>query len=555
MFLFSFATQSFANTVIVSGTVKYADGIVIANRAVTIYSDTINASSQCANLTRVKFTNANGYYIDTITCAGNISVLRVSTPDCNGTVIFNTVTFLPATPNAVSNFTLSCNSTPTCTANFTTSAQGNAVNFTNTSVTSGTLTVNYWTFGDGTTSTLVNPVHVYTAPGIYNACLRIESTTTCRDSICKAVLITVPTNSCNAEFTGARDSLNYRLFKFVAGQNTLYPNNDPVVERKWKWGDGDSLLGNVQLPTHLYAQAGTYTVCLRVKTQSGCVSEFCKTITIVNPAASICYATFTYLPQLSFVAFNSINSSAYSGDSIIYRKWVWGDSTAALVGNEVAPQHQYAQAGVYLVCLTIKTASGCEKTFCKMVNATNVNTNCAPQFIYQKVTPKKIEFNSAMSWTPANDSIIYRRWSFGDNTYLATGNVISPVHEYPTFGIYTACLKIKTALGCEKEICKTVYLQDTISITTNAEPIRILNLYPNPVTTQFTTWVYSAYNNVNAELAVFDIYGLKKWSINKTLMQGNNITIIPTTLLLRGPYVFKVITSSYGIRSRPFFKL
>jgi hypothetical protein len=69
-----------------------------------------------------------------------------------------------------------------------------------------------------------------------------------------------------------------------------------------------------------------------------------------------------------------------------------------------------------------------------------------------------------------------------------------------------------------------------------------------------TTVVWSAPNNVAAELAIYDVYGNKKWSMNKNLLQGNNITIVPTAFLQAGPYIFRV-TTSYGIKSRNFYKL
>lgn len=550
-------TTAFANTVRISGYVKYANGIPVVNQAVTISNDSIFQGNTCGVIVHVKYTNANGFYSDTLSCSGTITALRVTTPNCNGTMLSNTVTINQNTLVAESNFALACNSpsTNTCTAYFTHAAAGATVQFTNNSIGSSAITTSFWKFGDGTNATTSNPVHVYTASGNYNVCLKITSNTGCVDSICKTVAVVVPA-ACNAEFQFARDSANYKLYKFYAGVNTAYPNNDPVIERKWKFGDGDSLLGNVQNPTHLYAQTGTYNVCLKIKTQSGCVSDFCKVLTIVNPAATACIPAFTYVPQSTLLSFNSSMSMGANGDSIISRRWTWGDSTVALTGNIVSPQHQYAQPGSYSVCLTIKTASGCEKTICKLVTATNINSACVPQFLSQRIAPKKVEFNSSMSWVAANDSIIERKWRFGDGTSILTGNLVSVQHEYPTTGVYTACLYIKTALGCVNEVCKPIVLQDSIvqppaGVT---EPIRIMSMFPNPASIVLNTNIWSAYSNVAAELAIYDIYGVKKWSINKNLLQGTNFTAIPVANLLTGPYFFKVKTV-YGTKSRQFFKL
>ena len=349
------------------------------------------------------------------------------------------------------------------------------------------------------------------------------------------------------------------MMRFYAGINTSAPTTDAVVERKWKFGDGDSLNGNTQNPTHIYANAGTYMVCLRIKTQSGCISELCKAVVVAAPAPPpfVCtaVANFTYIPVSTLVKFNSSMSVPGFNDTIISRKWVFGDNTAPLTGNSIDPQHQYAQPGMYNVCLTIKTSKGCETTFCAFVTATNINSNCVPQFAYVRTAPKKIAFNSSMSWVPQGDSITERKWTFGDGTSL-TGNNPSPIHEYNTLGVYTVCLRIKTALGCINEVCKPVYLQDSIVQPPAGvnEPIRIMSLYPNPVHLNMSTVVWSQNNNVAAELAIYDIYGAKKWSMNKTLLQGNNVTSIFTGFLANGPYFFRV-TTSYGVKSRSFYKM
>jgi PKD repeat protein len=62
------------------------------------------------------------------------------------------------------------------------------VTFTNTST--GDLTSSLWDFGDGVTSTLTNPVHTYTTPGVYSVTL-VAGSFGHTDTITKANLITV----------------------------------------------------------------------------------------------------------------------------------------------------------------------------------------------------------------------------------------------------------------------------------------------------------------------------------------------------------------------------
>ena len=165
-----------------------------------------------------------------------------------------------------------------------------------------------------------------------------------------------------------------------------------------------------------------------------------------------------------------------------------------------------------------------------------------------------MRFNSSASWTPYNDSIIERKWNFGDGTPIVVGNDIAPIHSFAFNGVYNVCLRIVTAKGCTNEICQPVRVGDSTIVVDSTEPIKLISLLPNPATTQFSTVVWSKYNNVRAEYAIVDIYGVKKWSTTKLLYQGNTITTIPCYYLLPGPYFLRV-TTIYGIKSRKFYKM
>src|SRR5688572_21159676 len=64
----------------------------------------------------------------------------------------------------------------------------------------GTLTFD-WDFGDGATSSLANPSHEYTTPGIYTVCLVISSNTGCADSICNVIEVGNPAQNTVSTFT------------------------------------------------------------------------------------------------------------------------------------------------------------------------------------------------------------------------------------------------------------------------------------------------------------------------------------------------------------------
>ncbi|MBL0104162.1 MAG: PKD domain-containing protein [Bacteroidetes bacterium] len=61
------------------------------------------------------------------------------------------------------------------------------INFTNT--TAGIISVYDWRFGDGGTSNVPNPAHVYTAAGTYVAWMVITNVDGCKDSVQHNVVV------------------------------------------------------------------------------------------------------------------------------------------------------------------------------------------------------------------------------------------------------------------------------------------------------------------------------------------------------------------------------
>ena len=131
------------------------------------------------------------------------------------------------------------------------------------------------------------------------------------------------------------------------------------------------------------------------------------------------------------VKFTSINSTAGNAqDSIINRSWYFGDSSTNVQSISIDPSHNYAKSGKYSVTLYIKTKNGCESKFTAYVVLETVNCRVEVVFNSERVTHKKVQFNSSLSKAQAGDSIIQRNWKFGDNTILS-GNEIKPLKEFP----------------------------------------------------------------------------------------------------------------------------
>jgi PKD repeat protein len=144
------------------------------------------------------------------------------------------------------------------------------VSFTNLS---SNATNHAWTFGDGGTSTVFAPGHVYTAAGSYT----VELTATGAggtDVETKVNYVTVNHQPPVAAFTAAPTD----GFAPLTVSFTDASTGGPVTSWSWTFGDGGT--STQQNPTHVYATKGTYTVALTAigpggsstKTQTGLVS-------------------------------------------------------------------------------------------------------------------------------------------------------------------------------------------------------------------------------------------------------------------------------------------
>lgn len=161
-----------------------------------------------------------------------------------------------------------------CNANFTYSVNGTNVTLTNTSSAANAMSYE-WKANGTVFSTAANPVYTNSA-GTYNICLKItDNVTNCTDSTCYNVVIGGNNPACQASFYIYPDS-NGPAHTYI-GVNTS--SNVANMNYVWTWGDGSSSTG--QYPSHTYAAAGQYTICLTISLpNTNCVDSFCMNATI-----------------------------------------------------------------------------------------------------------------------------------------------------------------------------------------------------------------------------------------------------------------------------------
>jgi PKD repeat protein len=172
---------------------------------------------------------------------------------------------------------------PVCNAHF--AHYSSNTNYTNVHFYGGSNpygTTYAWDFGDGTVSNLHAPAHTYAAAGTYYVCLTVTDSSggniLCTDTWCDSVVVAAPQPVCNAHFHANHSGGNNLNVHFSA------PQNPPgTIAYAWDFGDGST--STAFNPTHLYAQEGTYYVCLTVTDSSGgsgCTATWCDSVDVSN---------------------------------------------------------------------------------------------------------------------------------------------------------------------------------------------------------------------------------------------------------------------------------
>ena len=312
---------------------------------------------------------------------------------------------------------------------------GKNVRFTNASTGVG---LSYeWNFGDGTTSTVANPVKFYPADGDYNVQLIATDVNGCKDTSTKIKYIKVHT--VKAAFTVSDSLSSCTPFEVVFTNTSLFSTS-----LKWIFGDGTTSL--LAQPTHYYSAPGTYIARLAVAGEGGCTDTINKTI-IVYPST----ATLTYSP-LGGCAPLTVTFYASTPGPVTYF-WDFNDGNTLATTNSTII-YNYVLGGQFLPKVILEDQTGCQ------IPVTGIDT------IF--ITKSEVNFGASDSLfcdrgtviftdsTTSNGSINSYQWNFGDGTTSALQN---PVHNYSSPGLYTVRLIVITTNGCSDTATKTNYIR------------------------------------------------------------------------------------------------
>ncbi len=362
--------------------------------------------------------------------AGTFTVTLTAQNSCTDTSATLTITVFPK-PHAA------------FIADRYTACIGEPIHFTNLS---SAATSYLWQFGDGGTSTLLDPTHAYAAPGLYNVMLIVYRVNApgniCVDTTVQQVQI-VGTQP--GSFTMSGNSSLCAPFTV-----TFVNQNRPSVSSNWDFGDGNTATGDSVV--HTFLTAGIFIVKLTVTVPGGCTFITQNTVTVSGPSGSLLYTGgFKCYPDPVRLEAVAVNTNTLL--------WDFGDGTT-LSTTQLVIFHNYTNPGLYVPTLTLQNTAGCNYFIQGLdtikVDKIDAGYNYATQHYCGSTELAFADTSHVFFGT----SLV--KWDFGDGN---TGAGVNINHTYSTTGLYAVQMIVIGNSGCSDTVTKQ------LNVFVNSKPV------------------------------------------------------------------------------------
>jgi PKD repeat protein len=208
------------------------------------------------------------------------------------------------------------------------------VSFVNTAINAD---VFLWSFGDGSTSTDLNPVHDYDMAGVFDVTLIAENICG-TDTLQQTIEIEGQAPEATISFGNTAGACAPQTLELLASSSEGAPADS------WQWllpgGAPETATGETVAVT--YDEAGTYSITLIGVNAFGADTL---TLTDTIQLDEVPVAGFDYETQEGDVAFTNTST----GTNLFFQ-WDFGDGSTS---TEASPNHSYTETGQYNVILTV----------------------------------------------------------------------------------------------------------------------------------------------------------------------------------------------------------
>ncbi|OQD43094.1 hypothetical protein BUL40_08370 [Croceivirga radicis] len=396
------------------------------------------------------------------------------------TVVLTVTDDFGSTSTAELTITVNSNPIAIATSDITTGEAPLMVNFTGSNSTDDVEIVDYlWDFGDGNSSTEVNPSHSFITAGEYTVVLTVTDGEGLTDTAELIILVTEPENMApvavsNADVTSGEAPL---MVNFTGSNST---DDVEIVDYLWDFGDGN--ISTEVNPSHSFITAGEYTVVLKVTDGEGLTDTAELIILVTEPEnmAPVAVSSADVTSGEAPLMVNFTGSNSTDDVEIVDYLWDFGDGNSS---TEVNPSHSFTMAGEYTVVLTVTDAAGLIGTTELIITVIDpVNTApvaVASSNVSEGETPLTVLFTGDNSIDDV--SIAKYEWNFGDG---GTSSEVNPSYVFNEVGTYNVTLTVTDGEGLNDIAELTIVVLEN---ETNSVDEAKFIISPNPASEGNTT--------------------------------------------------------------------
>lgn len=277
----------------------------------------------------------------------------------------------------------------------------------------------FWTFGDGSSSNLQNPSHIYTESGLFSVQLVVTNGNGCTDTLLMPDLVEL--SGPTGDFSFFPDTVGCPPYDI-----TFTSQTENVTTYTWDFGDG--FLGSGETTTHTYTEIGSFIPTLILEDDNGCTFTYQSADTLtIQPLAvdagqseTICH-------------FDTVQLNATGGDG-----YTWSPAIGLDNPNVASPNASPDQTTQYTVTVTLGQ--------CSNTDTVTIFVNPAPEvdFVATEVcfgTPTEFTDFSTIA---SPDSITTWNWDLAEGL----SNDTNPTIIYSAPGTYTVTLALESSAAC-----------------------------------------------------------------------------------------------------------
>ncbi|MEM9919532.1 MAG: PKD domain-containing protein, partial [Bacteroidota bacterium] len=313
---------------------------------------------------------------------------------------------------------------------------GQDIQFENTSV---AITASEWSFGDGATSLLDSPTHIFNEEGDYV----VELTGYSSLNNCPASFQSIVTVLGNPDISFVPSSFNGCAPLSIDFENTSVG----ATFFEWDFGNGE-VSSDVSPQNQVFNDPGTYEVTLIGRDTFGCFADTSVVNIIVHevPEAGFLTNDTEYCSGVDLI--ETVNTSV--GANQYY--WTFG---AAAQIESFEPSQMVVDTGRLAIELIAENGFGCRDTVRNDVFILATPLAATPTSVYEGCIPLEVSFGNASQFA---DEFF---WDFGENNNTSTE--VNPTYSYDLAGNFVATLVAMNSNGCPSDTT-------TMAITANPLP-------------------------------------------------------------------------------------